>query len=135
MPVHLHRARQWTGWILGAAFLSPFALCCEFQGPESSPPSLVTGQVTLAGRPVTDSLICLDSGGEHAAFGRLEGDGTFELMQMNLSGMSGLRGRYRAHLCAFQGSRKLPAKYGDPRTSGIEMSVAPGENDFHIDLR
>lgn len=133
IPVHLHHARQWAGWFLGAAALSPFGLCFDCGSLETSP-APVTGQVTMAGRPVTDSTICIDTDRDHAAFGRLAPDGTFQLIHMNtLEGVE-LRGRFRAHLYSMREDRKLPSKFTDPRTSGIEFNVDSGWNDLRIEL-
>ena len=134
MSVHLHHTRQWTGWILGAMALSPFALC--FGSPMySAPPSDVTGRVTFSGRPVNGATICLDSGGQHVAYGLLEDDGSFYLNSMTWIDRGALPGRYKAHLYTGLGHLQLPSKYGNPETSGIEIDIAPGWNDFHIELR
>lgn len=132
MSVHLHRARQWTAWFLGALVVSPFALCVDLVGPSRAAP--VTGRVTFSGRPVSGMLICLDSEGNHSAFARLESDGTFRLINMNWLGDRALEGRFHAHLHSMDDGRTLPAKFDDSRTSGLEVTVTPGWNDIHIDL-
>jgi hypothetical protein len=133
MSVHLHRTRQWTAWILGAAALSPFALV--FAPPSTAIRlSPVTGRVLLSGRPVKDMTICLDSEGHHVAYGLLQADGTFRLNNMTWIDEGALPGRYRAHLYTHEDGPALPSKYRDPESSGIEVEIAAGWNDFHIDL-
>jgi hypothetical protein len=120
-------------WILGAVALSPFALCFGFPFPEVHL-SPVTGRVTFSGRPVNDMIICVDSGGEHVAYGPLQADGTFRLINMNWLDTGALPGRYHAHLYTHANGPKLPSRYSDPETSGIEIDVASGWNDFDIEL-
>ncbi len=133
MSVHLHRTRQWTAWILTALALSPFALV--FGSPiDEGHLSPITGSVTFAGRPVQDMTICLDTDGHHAAYGPLQADGSFRLNNMTWIDEGATPGHYRAHLYTHQGGPELPAKYHDPETSGIEVNVASGWNDFRIDL-
>lgn len=133
MSLHLHRARRWAGWTLVAASLSPFGLFFGF-GDVRRSPTPITGQVTMAGRPLTDTTICIDSDGGHAAFGRLQPDGRFELIPINTHEAVELKGRFRAHLYSLRDDQKLPMKVCDPRTSGIEFNVASGWHDLQIDL-
>ncbi len=134
MSVHLHRARQWTGWMLGAVALSPFALCLGSPAAPEGRYSPVTGRVTYLGRPLGNMIICLDSNGQHSAYAPLQADGTFHLLNMNWIYDGVLPGRYRAHLFTDPSGPKLPSKYRDPATSGIELDVASDWNDFRIDL-
>ena len=43
-------------------------------------------------------------------------------------------GRYHVFLYGRKGSTAVPEKFRDPRTSGVEMEIASGWNDFNIDL-
>jgi hypothetical protein len=133
MSVHLHHTRQWAAWILGAAALSPFALAFG-SAPREGHLSPVTGRVTFSGRPVSDMTICLDSGGQHFAYGSLNDDGTFRLCNMTVLDLGAMPGHYHAHLYTHAGGPELPAKFRNPETSGIEVDVASGWNDFRIDL-
>lgn len=133
MPLHLHRARRWAAWTMVAAGLSPFALCFGLEGVQPTP-TPITGRVTMAGRPLTDTTICIDTEGVHAAFAPLGHDGRFELIPMNTHEGVELKGRFRAHLYRLQDDRKLPSRVADPRTSGIEFNVSSGWNDLRIDL-
>jgi hypothetical protein len=133
MSVHLHHARQWTAWILTAVALSPFALVFGSAVDEVHL-SPITGRVTFSGRPVREMTLCLDTDGHHAAYGTLQSDGTFRLSNMTWIDEGALPGHYRAHLYTYHGGPDLPAKYHDPATSGIEVDIASGWNDFRIDL-
>jgi hypothetical protein len=46
-----------------------------------------------------------------------------------------LPGHYRAHLYTHDQGPALPGKFRSPDTSGVEVEVAPGWNDFDIELR
>jgi hypothetical protein len=132
MSVHLHRARYYMGWFLVAAMLSPLALCIGSPVP-SGPSSEVTGRVSFAHHPASEMIICLDEGDRHAAYAPLGSDGSFRLVSQAWTGASAEPGHYRAHLFAADAHR-VPPKYRDTATSGIELDVAPGWNDFEIEL-
>jgi hypothetical protein len=110
MSVHLHRARQWTAWTL-------------------------SGHVTYSGRPLDDTMICLDLRGEHSACGRVQSDGSFRLVNMTCLDPGAFPGRYRAHLFTVAHRPEYPSKYEKPETSDLDLDVAPGWNDFRIDLQ
>lgn len=134
MSVHLHRTRQWTAWVLIATAASPFALVFASTETSRVPLSRVTGRVTVSGRPFNNTMICLDSGGTHCAFGWVASDGTFRLSNLTFAGGGAEPGCYRAHFFSPHGGRSIPSQYTDPKTSGIEINVASDWNDFRIDL-
>jgi hypothetical protein len=121
-------------WVLIVTAASPFALV--FASAETSRVALshVTGRVTVSGQPFNDTMICLDSGGTHCAFGWVGSDGTFQLSNMRSADGGAEPGRYHAHFFSPAGGRSIPSQYGDPKTSGIEINVANDWNDFRIDL-
>jgi hypothetical protein len=132
MSVDLHLARRLVAWGLGIAALTPFFFCLE-PPPEHQDVSNVTGRVTYSGRPLSNMCICLDTDGGHSALGSLRDDGSFRLV--NLHGHDGAEpGRYRAHLYPYQNAPTFPAKYQDPRTSGLEIDVASDWSYLNIDL-
>jgi hypothetical protein len=133
MNVHLHHARNVMGWVIGIAAFSPFALCLEFPSPKNTL-SDVTGRVTYSGRPLNDMTICLDLGGVHSAFSALSSDGSFRLLSMNEGCAGAYRGRYNAHLYTHQHGPSLPAKFGNPKTSGVEIEIDTDWSDLNIDL-
>jgi hypothetical protein len=136
MSVHLHRARQWTAGMLSAAVLSPLAFGFNLVPPiASGPPSVVTGRVTLAGRPAGDMTLCLDAHGQHSAYAQLRSDGTFRLISVNWTEGGARPGDYLGHLYTHSHGPQIPSKYADPATSGIEIHIDSGWNDFRIDLR
>jgi hypothetical protein len=133
VPVHLHQARQWTGWILGAVAMAPFAFC--FDAPVTVSRTVpVTGRVTYLGRPLGDLIICLDKDGEHSACAMLQADGSFRLININCGDEGAVPGRYRAHLAAHLAGSTFPSRYGDTATSGMELVIGPGWNEVRIDL-
>lgn len=139
MSIHLHQARRMAAWFLSAIALSPLPLAYCF-GIEAKAPTAtvevapVTGRVTVAGRPYGGVLLCLDAGTDHLAFGMVDHDGTFRLCNMRTNDDGAEPGRYRAHLYAPFDGREVPKKYRDPATSRIELDIAPGPNEFRIDL-
>jgi hypothetical protein len=44
-------------------------------------------------------------------------------------------GQYHAHFYSREQGTSLPARFGDPRTSGLEIEIASGWSDVNIDLR
>jgi hypothetical protein len=134
MNSHLHQARNVMGWVLAIAAFSPFALCCfEFPSSKNSL-SDVTGRVTYSGHPLNDMFLCLDSGGVHSAFSALKSDGSFRLLNMKEGSTGAYRGQYHAHLYSHSMGPSLPAKYGDPKTSGVEIVIGTDWCDLEIDL-
>jgi hypothetical protein len=135
MSLHLHRARQLTAWTLGAIAMAPFALC--FAAPERvSRNAPATGRLIYAGRPLDETIMCLDRNGEHMAFTLLEGEGEFRIVSMACAGDGAVPGRYRAHLYGMHPmAPKFPSRYRDAKTSGIDLDIAPGWNDFRIELQ
>ena len=133
MSVHLHRARQWTACMLGAAVVSPLAW--GVGSPDlSGPSSDATGRVTYQGRPVGDMVLCLDQGDQHKAFGMLQPDGSFQLYGMNRNDSRVDPGSYRAHIYTYKPDPPIPSKYAKHSTSGISLSIAPGWNHICIEL-
>jgi hypothetical protein len=134
MNLHLHHARTVMGWVLGIAAFSPFVLCLEFSDPNNKTLSDVTGRVTYSGRPLSEMTICLDEGGIHSAFSALRSDGSFRLRSMKEGCAGAYRGRYHAHLYSHPYGPSLPAKYGDPSTSGVEIDIDTDWSNLNIDL-
>jgi hypothetical protein len=134
MNVHLHHSRNLMGWILGIAAFSPFALVFESSNSQYTL-SDVTGRVTYSGHPLHDVILCLDTeGGVHSAFGSLEADGSFRLLNMEGGRTGANPGRYHAHFFSLSQAAKLPEKYRDPKTSGLEIEIDSDWSDLHIEL-
>jgi len=134
MNVYAQQRRNVIGWILGIAAFSSLAVCYQSLNRRVML-SDVTGRVTYSGHPLTDAYICLDpESGNHFAVGRLGSDGSFQLRCMNESRVGAVPGLYHAYLCGRKGGTSLPAKFGDPRTSGLEIKIASGWSDLNIDL-
>jgi hypothetical protein len=135
MNGHLHNARKLMAWVIGIIAFSPFALCLEFPTPKNSKPlSDVTGRVTYSGHPLSEMTICLDLGGTHSAFSALNPDGSFRLVCMDGGCAGAYRGRYHAHLYPHPNGPTRPAKFGDPKTAGVEINIDTDWSELNIDL-
>jgi hypothetical protein len=134
MDMHLHRAREFTGWAFGAVAVAIAALVfLPMDAQQDLAP--VTGTVTLAGRPLADVAICFDSAGDHSALDAVGSDGSFCLHSFSPRRAGAHPGKYRVHLFSLSGDTKsIPSKYTDPRTSDIEIEVNSGWNDFRVEL-
>jgi hypothetical protein len=133
--LHLHNARKVMAWVIGIAAFSPFLLYLDDPAVKNRKPlSEVTGRVTYSGHPLSEVTICLDRGGDHAAFSSLSSDGSFRLRSMELNSTGAYRGRYHAHLYSNPNGPSLPAKFADPKTSGVEIEIDADWNDLNIDL-
>jgi hypothetical protein len=133
MNFHAQQRRNVIGWILGIAAFSSLAVCYQSLNTRVTL-SDVTGRVTYSGRPLTGATICLNSeSGNHSAVGKLGSDGSFRLK--SIPGRVGaFPGLYHAYLYSRKGGTSLPAKFRDPRTSGLEIKIASGWSDLDIDL-
>jgi hypothetical protein len=120
--------------MLGAVAMTPFAMYFDSPAPMSKTVP-VTGRVTCSGRPLPDTILCLDRNGGHSAYAPLEADGKFRILNMNWTEEGATPGKYRAHLFTHSSGPEFPAKYRDPETSGIELDVTTGWNHFDIDLQ
>jgi len=108
----------------------------------------VSGTVTLDGAPIGPGVAIFAPEGmkTNPARGAIQPDGTFELKTSRDVGLS--PGKYHVSLqivelpaVAAPGSRdmrptksRIPAKYGDTATSGLEYDVVPGSNTIDIAL-
>jgi hypothetical protein len=139
MTLHLHHTRRIAAWVLTAFALSPLTLALSFGSPQPANPELapVTGHLTIAGKPAADVFICIDSspsGNCHEGFSWVHAGGSFRLGNMQWFEGGVPPGHYYVHLYTQAGGPEIPARYLDQKTSGIELDVASGWNDFHIDL-
>lgn len=113
--------------------------------------TVVTGRVLMHGRPVIwGSVVLIDSRGQAAA-GRIEPDGTFEIVNaptgeitVTVSSPDPLVGHYKeivksartvvpsSEFAALPVDRQqwfvVPKRYEDPRTSDLKITVKPGKN-------
>lgn len=130
------------GLALGALVLSG---CGGQAGPRTYP---VTGTVTQDGKPLADAAITFHPVGQgQPAAAKSDAAGRYQT--------SALPGRYRVTIAKFVSEQQtgaaassgeyqeeapettpapsrniLPAKYADPGTSGIEVEVKAGDNNF-----
>jgi hypothetical protein len=114
--------------------------CSDFE-------SRVSGRVTLDGNPIgLGFLVFVPEGGEtNPANGAIQSDGSYELKTANTEGLRA--GKYKISVTILDqpdvppGERsyivaksRIPSKYNDITTSGLEFEVAPGSNTIDIPL-
>jgi hypothetical protein len=133
MLIDLHLSRRLMAWGLGLTALTPFLFCLEAPA-QPLRLSSVSGRVTRFGHPITKMLICFDADGVHSALGSLQDDGSFQLVNFQYNQTGAFPGRYHAHLTSFNDMDVVPAKYHDPRMSGLEINVATDWNYLDIEL-
>src|SRR5262249_18362258 len=130
--------RQWFAGTSGFAGICA-VLFLTIPESESSARNEVRGRVTYNGHPVTRAV---------AAFTPLDGQGDYPSGALDDSGCCAIeafwlrpgqtRGRYRMYLLPFRGEPKdpgFPARYIDPHTSGLVISVGTEPAYFSVDLK
>jgi hemoglobin len=86
----------------------------------------VQGHITFQGKPLTGGTIVLMSAQGNSG-GDIKADGTYRV--------EGVKpGEYTVSVKGGKGDA-VPAKYGDPKTSGLMINVTAGTQSFDIDLR
>ena len=105
----------------------------------------VRGTVTLDGAPVSSGGVRFSSPDGRLAIGKIQTDGSYSLATTKW-GQGALPGSYRVSvqvrdikpetdtMPAWPGASRIPEKYEDPTTSGLEFEVVAGENQFDIKL-
>ena len=105
----------------------------------------VHGTVTLDGEPVSFGGVRFHSDDGRLATAKIGRDGGYSLATAKW-GEGALPGSYRVSvqvrdikpetetMPAWPGASRIPEKYEDPTTSGLEYEVTPGENRFDIRL-
>jgi hypothetical protein len=136
MSASFHDQRTRVGYTLACvAALAVATLIGQSFGssaPQGPRFAAVSGRVTQPGHPGGTQWICFDSGRFHCVYCRLRPDGWFEVKDP--SHRSGLvPGRYAVHFFA-RPKESLALKYQDSATSGLEIEVAPGWNQFLLNL-
>lgn len=140
-------------WQLFAVmFLSIIVGGCGSGGPAMAP---VSGTVTLKGKPVTKGTIIFESSGNRPSTGKIQdgkivevttfetGDGvpigshnvainiTAEASSAVVANPGETAARDRNYM---GGASLIPAKFGDPTTSGLKADVVAGENELKFDI-
>ena len=125
-------------------WLLPIALVvgCGGGGPDLGPTGTVTGKVTSDGKPVTGGSVWFHTAGQ-IGFGEIGPDGVYS-MSWNTGGQHGEQvpiGEYRIAIHppevgggSTQDHPNFPKKYADPSTSGLNRTVAEGENTFDLEM-
>lgn len=135
-------------WFKTLGSLALAAACCAATGcGRGEPQGKVHGKVTLAGEPVPAGLVIFSNAerGVHMT-APLQSDGSYELQTAQGFGLP--LGDYRVAVNpplmepAMPGAPPppavtavpIPAKYRRVETSGLSLSVGPGDNPFDIVL-
>lgn len=108
----------------------------------------VSGRLTLDGQPLAASdtvrvtIMFYPEGGGAPAAALADSSGRYELATGGREGIAA--GRYVAVISATESSPSTggtapkrvltPAKYADPKQSGLQVKVMPGSNTFNFDL-
>jgi hypothetical protein len=108
----------------------------------------VTGKVTYQGRPVmkgTVTFVSISPNGRNAT-GLLDPNGNYKL-QTETAGDGAELGDYQVTIYAHDEEvlqykpkvpvkveRRVPEKYENPKTSGLNRTVKSGSNEFNIEL-
>lgn len=141
---------------LAAALLAVFATLVVGCGPARPPTGQVTGQVSLDGRPLARGTLTFEAAGLRPATAQVEagrilpattfaaGDGVpigrhavavFAREQpAGDAGGAADPGSASFSAASMAGRSLLPARYTDPRTSGIAVTIEPGDNVLDIRL-
>lgn len=150
------RFRSWS--VIAIASISAFLPGCG--GYNYGPTGKITGRLTLDGKPLATgtavSFMQMEKG--FLAFGLTDADGKFEVKSWNNGDMP--VGKYKVMLApsttstappakppsaeeAFENPELVdpvakidfPKKYRDTSTSGLEVEVKAGKNEFPLDLK
>lgn len=133
--------------LLAAATAAPFTGCKDAR----EPPAIVRGQVTNAGRPVTDAVIYFEKeDADYSIYAPLDANGAFQMKTFDYGGLP--EGAYKIAFRPDPSKNQPPPLAGDAgkaplvhplipphfmktETSGLRVEVKKGENPaFHWDL-
>jgi hypothetical protein len=126
---------------LSCAGLVLFPVGCNF-GPGRIPETGATleGTVKYGDEPVLVAMVGA-AGSNSGAQGYIEDDGRYRIQNVPLGEVTlsvdvdAAKGELTGKIMAKQKVPKVvnvPAKYADPRTSGIKTTINPGENHYDI---
>jgi hypothetical protein len=141
--------------------LMPLVLLAALAAGCRARPAQVTGKITCNGQPwPLGQVLLISSDGTKHALGRIDAGGVYHVHEAPLgpvkfalkvppeattdhasTGPAGKPparlGKARQRALQFQerlGALRVAARYLDPNTSGIELTIAPGLNQHDIDL-
>jgi len=131
-------------WIIAASSLS--ALACGSSGPGMTQ---VSGRLTFQSKPVPKGLVSFVPATPEGriATGQVDADGNYRLQTEN-PGDGALSGDYNVTISARDDvildyipkkpvppKYLVPAKYENPKTSGLKATVKPGASPIDFDLK
>lgn len=155
VSVFYRGARTWlapTGYLMVLTLL-PLALGCGAGNNLAQ----VTGTVTYEGKPIEEGKIIFEVPGQRSAFGVIENGKILNVTTFE-QGDGAPIGEASVAINAFKppakpqkdaptstsapggpsgmviNERAVPARYGNPATSGLNCSIQPGENKLKFDL-
>ncbi len=91
--------------------------------------SKTTGKVTVNGKPLAGATITFRGENGFMGRGKTSAEGRYVVRSAGAGGL--VPGRYRVTIS----NSKLPAKYADPKRTGLTAEIKPGENTMDFDLR
>jgi Carboxypeptidase regulatory-like domain len=105
---------------------------------KKGPTGTVEGKVTYKGKPLAGAYVTFHpEKGKKVFSGKLDEDGTYTAKDVPVG-----KARVTVEVKAEKGKAKgkaprvvIPAKYADPKTSGLTADVKKGKQIFDIDLR
>lgn len=138
------KSATWANWIGSVALLVG---CVLFVGCGEEPGALVHGKVTYKGKPFDKGTIMFYPNGKgQASYGRIQPDGTFQLMNPHKTDRIE-PGKYVAVILAgndeiaamkedpsYPVQPAVPFKFSSASSSPLKYEVKLGNNDFDINL-
>lgn len=127
-----------------------------FSGCQQRPPDAsVTGTVSYLGKPATSGMVVMIAAdGRASSAGRVRADGTYTIHHSptgkvtvvffnapppkppaNASSLAADDPEVRQMLEDYKNFSPTPARYSDPKQSGITADLKPGKNECRIDLK
>ncbi len=103
----------------------------------------ISGKVSLNGTPVAGGTITFQSEvGNREVFSALIKDGQYSIegvptgkARVTVKNLGpGAGGKQDGNRAASQGASPIPARYADPDSSGLSLTVRPGEQSYPVDL-
>lgn len=135
---HSFAATRWDRLLASLPMIACLLGCAD------SPP-VVTGTVTLDGKPLTTGVVQFNAGRKHAGTASIAADGSYRVI-IDRAG-SPASGEFSVSVTAREpstphpqggpptpGDLLTPQRYADAATSGLRFTLHPGENAINIKL-
>jgi hemoglobin len=97
--------------------------------PKAEGAETVEGKVTFSGKPLDGGTVTLTGAKGATATGKIGKDGTYKVEKLEA-------GEYTVSVSDQPGGTvKVPAKYGDPKTTPLTLTVQKGKNTADLELK